>query len=109
MELLEFEKPIAELEKELSQLQEKSRSQDIDLSDEIAAIETKLVETRSSIYSNLTPWQRVQIARHAQRPFMLDYVAKAFDHFTGCTEIAWLVMITPCQEVLRGSEVIVVS
>lgn len=82
MELLEFEKPIAELEKELSQLQEKSRSQDIDLSDEIAAIETKLVETRSSIYSNLTPWQRVQIARHTQRPFMLDYVAKAFDHFS---------------------------
>ena len=82
MELLEFEKPIAELEKELSQLQEKSRSQDIDLSDEIAAIETKLVETKSSIYSNLTPWQRVQIARHNQRPFMLDYIAKAFDHFT---------------------------
>lgn len=82
MELLEFEKPIAELEKELDQLREKSTSQEIDLSTEISAIEAKLVETRRSIYENLTPWQRVQIARHAKRPYMLDYVAKAFDHFS---------------------------
>jgi len=82
MELLEFEKPIAELEKELDQLLNKSRSQDIDLSAEISAIEAKLVETRRQIYQNLTPWQRVQIARHAKRPFMLDYVARAFEDFT---------------------------
>ncbi|MGJ8694808.1 MAG: acetyl-CoA carboxylase carboxyltransferase subunit alpha [Verrucomicrobiaceae bacterium] len=82
MELLEFEKPIAELEGELLRLREKSSSQDIDLSGEISAIETKLVDTRRRIYDNLTSWQRVQIARHSKRPFMLDYVAKAFDHFT---------------------------
>lgn len=82
MELLEFEKPIAELEKELDQLREKSSSQEIDLSAEISAIEAKLVETRRSIYENLTPWQRVQIARHTKRPYMLDYVAKTFDHFS---------------------------
>lgn len=82
MELLEFEKPIAELEKELEQLREKSSSQEIDLSAEISAIEAKLVETRRSIYENLTPWQRVQIARHTKRPYMLDYLAKAFDHFS---------------------------
>lgn len=82
MELLEFEKPIAELENELIQLREKSASQEIDLSSEIFAIEGKLVETRRQIYDNLTPWQRVQIARHTKRPFMLDYVAKAFDHFS---------------------------
>lgn len=81
MELLEFEKPIVELEKELDQLQNKSRSQNIDLSVEISAIEGKLVETRRHIYENLTAWQRVQIARHTKRPFMLDYVAKAFDDF----------------------------
>lgn len=82
MELLEFEKPIAELQKELEMLQNKSRSQDIDLSEEIAAIEGKLVETRRHIYENLTPWQRVQIARHTKRPYMLDYVARAFEDFT---------------------------
>ncbi len=82
MELLEFEKPIAELEKELDLLLKKSRSQDIDLSAEIASAEMKLVETRREIYDNLTPWQRVQIARHTKRPFMLDYVARAFDDFT---------------------------
>ncbi len=82
MELLEFEKPIAELESEIAQLQEKSRSQNIDLSSEIHAIEDKLITTKSEIYDNLTPWQRVQIARHTQRPFMLDYVAHAFESFT---------------------------
>jgi len=81
MELLEFEKPIAELEKELEQLQDKSRSQNIDLSAEISAIEAKLDETRRQIYDHLTPWQRVQIARHTKRPFMMDYVANAFDDF----------------------------
>ena len=82
MELLEFEKPIAELQDELTKLQEKSSSQQIDLSSEISDIEGKLMETRREIYDNLTPWQRVQIARHNKRPFMLDYVAKAFDHFS---------------------------
>ena len=70
MELLEFEKPIAELEKELELLQNKSRSQDIDLSSEISAIERKLIETRREIYDNLSPWQRDQIARHTKRPYM---------------------------------------
>ncbi len=82
MELLEFEKPIAELESELAQLRDKSVSQKIDLSGEISSMEAKLVETRREIYENLSPWQRVQIARHNKRPFMLDYVAKAFDHFS---------------------------
>ncbi|MFT6241508.1 MAG: acetyl-CoA carboxylase carboxyl transferase subunit alpha [Paracoccaceae bacterium] len=82
MELLEFEKPIVELEKELEMLRNKSHSQDIDLSAEISSIEGKLVETRRQIYENLTPWQRVQIARHTKRPYMLDYVARAFTEFT---------------------------
>lgn len=82
MELLEFEKPIVELEQEILQLQEKSSSQNIDLSGEISAMETKLEETKREIYENLTSWQRVQIARHTKRPFMLDYVAHACDSFT---------------------------
>ncbi len=82
MQLLEFEKPAAELVKELEKLRAKSTGQDVDLSNEIQTMEGKLAELRSRIYENLTPWQRVQIARHTQRPFMLDYVALALTDFT---------------------------
>jgi acetyl-CoA carboxylase carboxyl transferase subunit alpha len=81
MQLLEFEKPVAELERELEKLRSKSASQNIDMSEEISRMEAKLEETRESIYQNLTPWQRVQIARHTNRPFMLDYLSHAFTDF----------------------------
>lgn len=81
MQLLEFEKPAAELERELEKLRAKSNSQNIDMSAEISIMETKLADTRAAIYKNLTPWQRVQIARHTNRPFMLDYVSLAFTDF----------------------------
>lgn len=81
MQLLDFEKPVAEMERELEKLRNKADSQDIDMSEEISRMEEKLAETRSKIYQNLTPWQRVQIARHTNRPFMLDYVSKAFTDF----------------------------
>ena len=78
---LEFEKPILELEGELAKMREKAGSQEIDLSDEIGAAEAKLDETRKRIYENLSPWQRVQIARHVDRPFMLDYLNDTFEDF----------------------------
>jgi acetyl-CoA carboxylase carboxyl transferase subunit alpha len=81
MQLLDFEKPAAELEREVEKLRAKAASQDIDLSAEITTMESKLAETRARIYENLTPWQRVQIARHTSRPFMLDYLAHAFTDF----------------------------
>jgi acetyl-CoA carboxylase carboxyl transferase subunit alpha len=81
MQLLEFEKPIAELEREVEKLRAKAASQNIDMSADISSMEAKLAETRRTIYENLTPWQRVQIARHTQRPFMLDYIAHAFTDF----------------------------
>lgn len=81
MQLLDFEKPAVELERELERLQAKAASQNIDMSAEIAMMETKLAATRARIYENLSPWQRVQIARHTNRPFMLDYVSLAFTEF----------------------------
>ena len=81
IQLLEFEKPIAEMERELEKLRAKSDSQNIDLSSQITEMEEKLSLTRNEIYYNLTPWQRVQIARHVQRPYMLDYVSLAFTDF----------------------------
>lgn len=78
---LEFEQPIAELEAEIQKLKSKSNSQNIDMSNEISAMENTLQQTRNEIYNNLTSWQRVQIARHTNRPFMLDYIYHAFDDF----------------------------
>ena len=80
-QVLEFEKPLADLALQLQTLRDHSANQKIDCSDEISRIEAKLEETQKSIYENLTAWQRIQIARHTQRPYMLDYVEHAFDDF----------------------------
>ena len=79
---LDFEKPIVELERRLHELKEHSREHDVDLDSEVEAIETKLRDTRREIYGNLSAWQRVQIARHVQRPFALDYVERCFTGWT---------------------------
>ncbi len=76
---LEFEKPIVELQERLEELQKKGG--DLDLAKEVAAIQAKLEKQRISTYRNLTAWQRVQIARHPQRPYMLDYVEKCCAEF----------------------------
>ncbi|WP_438479196.1 acetyl-CoA carboxylase carboxyltransferase subunit alpha [Oleiharenicola lentus] len=72
--LLEFEKPLRELEKQLDALHQQSLENNIDMSKELATIETKIDSTKRDIYTNLTPWQRVQVARHPKRPYALDYV-----------------------------------
>lgn len=81
MQILEFEKPIVALEEKLHQLLAESEQSDIDLSDQIEEMRGRLTETKEKIYASLTPWQRVQIARHTQRPFMLDYINHCFDDF----------------------------
>ena len=73
--LLEFEKPLRELERQLESLHQQSLENNIDMSAELAVIEGKIDQTRREIYSNLTPWQRVLVARHPKRPYSLDYVA----------------------------------
>lgn len=78
---LEFEKPILELQKQLDELLQKSADQSMDMSGEAAAIREKIEDTRAETYRNLTAWQRVQIARHPARPYMLDYVSQCFTEF----------------------------
>lgn len=78
---LEFEKPILELEERLGELQRQSSDRKIDLDPEVHRMRQKLEATRFEIYSNLTAWQRVQIARHTARPFFLDYIGRAFTDF----------------------------
>lgn len=79
---LDFEKPIAELEERLEDLREHADGQDLKVGTEIKKIEQKVDALRKEIYSNLTAWQRVQIARHTARPFALDYLGLCFTDFT---------------------------
>jgi acetyl-CoA carboxylase carboxyl transferase subunit alpha len=78
---LEFEKPVADLAAKIDELQRLGDSSDIDTAEEIAALRSKLEKTRHRVFKNLTPWQRVQLARHPMRPYTLDYVERIFTDF----------------------------
>ena len=80
---LDFEKPIIELQNKLEALRThpEANSMGISLGDEIKLIEAKIAETRRQIFSNLTAWQRVQLARHQKRPYSLDYLRTTFADF----------------------------
>ncbi len=71
---LEFEKPIIELEAKINDLKKTGKTKKIDLEPDIKKIEQKIEKMKEEIYSNLTDWQRVQIARHPSRPYTLDYI-----------------------------------
>jgi acetyl-CoA carboxylase carboxyl transferase subunit alpha len=80
---LEFEKPIVELQRKLEDLRQhpEQHSLGINVNDEVHSLEIKIEELRRQVYSSLTPWQRVQIARHPKRPYSLDYLRLAFSDF----------------------------
>ncbi|AMW04299.1 acetyl-CoA carboxylase carboxyltransferase subunit alpha [Gemmatimonas phototrophica] len=79
--VLEFERPIAELEKQIEELKRLASEQSIDVSREIAPLQSKLAEVRVQVYQNLTPLQRVQVARLSRRPFTSDYLKHVFTDF----------------------------
>jgi len=74
MEYLDFELPIKELEDQLDKCLLIGEESDVDVSNTCKKIQKKLIETRKEIYKNLTPWQRVQLSRHPNRPYTLDYI-----------------------------------
>ena len=78
---LEFEKPLAELEKQIEEVRRVAEEQKLDVNAQIAPLQQKLGEMRAEVYRNLTPLQRVQVARSARRPFTLDYLRLAFSDF----------------------------
>ena len=78
---LDFEKPILELEKKLEDVKRHSRASDINLDPEVRRMQAKIEETKRDVYEKLNAWQRVQIARHPQRPFMLDYISLIFSDY----------------------------
>lgn len=81
MQYLDFEQPIADLEKKIKELSELSVADDEVLSPEIKRLEKRVDELRESIFTNLTRWQRVQLARHPDRPYTLDYIYKITENF----------------------------
>jgi acetyl-CoA carboxylase carboxyl transferase subunit alpha len=78
---LEFEKPLRELVRQLDELRQRSIETNVDLANEIRGIEKKIETMQREIYSNLTSWQKVQIARHPKRPYALDYIGAIFENF----------------------------
>ena len=81
---LDFEQPIIELQAKLDALTRTTQASgvQVDFESEAGQIRFKIEETRKAIYSKLTPWQRIQLARHPKRPYTLDYIEAAFDDFT---------------------------
>ncbi|MEO8880473.1 MAG: acetyl-CoA carboxylase carboxyltransferase subunit alpha [Gemmatimonadaceae bacterium] len=79
--IMEFEKPIVELEKQIDDLRRTAEKRQLSMEEEIIPLERKLEELRRSVYTTLTPLQRVQVARNARRPFTLDYLQLAFTDF----------------------------
>lgn len=77
--LLEFEEPIAELLEQLEKAKEISEKGDVDTSKTVRDIERKIEQKRTEIYKNLTPWQRVQVSRHPERPYTLSYIKSLTD------------------------------
>ncbi|MBA1444896.1 MAG: acetyl-CoA carboxylase carboxyl transferase subunit alpha [Chromatiales bacterium] len=81
LNFLEFEQPIAELEAKIEELRLVGDDNEINIQDEITRLESKSRTLTETIFSGLNPWQISQLARHPQRPYLLDYVGRIFDEF----------------------------
>ncbi|WP_310430282.1 acetyl-CoA carboxylase carboxyltransferase subunit alpha [Chamaesiphon sp. VAR_48_metabat_135_sub] len=79
--LLEFEKPLAELQQRIEQIRELAEESSVDVSSQIRQLESKYVQLRDEIFSSLTPAQRLQLARHPRRPSTLDYIQAICDEW----------------------------
>lgn len=78
---LDFERPIAEMEKKIEEIKTYASSEGMDVSEEVKRMEERLRKLEKEVYSNLTRWQRVQIARHPKRPYTLDYIEMTMTDF----------------------------
>lgn len=78
---LDFEKPIIELETRIDEMKQLSSRDGSDATDEIRRMQKKMEQLQRNVYSSLTPWQRTQLARHAKRPYVLDYISLLMEDF----------------------------
>ncbi len=82
MQFLDFEKPLEDLYSQLDKLKDVSEKNKVDVSATVRELEASIEKTRAQLYGNLTPWQRVQLSRHPERPYTLYYIEQIFDAFT---------------------------
>ncbi|MEM6734945.1 MAG: acetyl-CoA carboxylase carboxyltransferase subunit alpha [Bacteroidota bacterium] len=78
---LDFEKPIAELESKLADMKDLAKTSNLNVSEAVAQLESKIIKLKTEIFSNLTRWQRVQLSRHPDRPYTLDYIYEITEDF----------------------------
>lgn len=79
--LMAFEEPVVKLREKIDELKTIAVEADVDMSGEIEKLETRLTQLEQSLYANMEPWNRVQVARHPQRPTTLDYIERIFEDF----------------------------
>ncbi len=82
MVYLDFEKPLEELQERLTRIKEIGTTEGVDVSKTVEDLESKLIATRQKLYSNLSRWQKVQLSRHPERPYTLQYAKMLFENFT---------------------------
>jgi acetyl-CoA carboxylase carboxyl transferase subunit alpha len=82
MQFLDFEKPLEDLYAQITKLKEMSAKNKVDVVNSVKELEAAIEKTRANIYDKLTPWQRVQLSRHPDRPYTLYYIEKIFSNFT---------------------------
>lgn len=78
---LDFEKPLRLLEEQLNNLKKTAKDHSVDVSNEMKSLEATIEQAKKTVYSNLTAWQRIQLARHPERPYSLDYIERIFTDF----------------------------
>lgn len=79
--LLDFEKPIAELEAKLADMKDLAKTSDVEVTETVSQLEDKILKLKKDTFSNLTRWQRVQLSRHPDRPYTLDYIYEITEDF----------------------------
>ena len=79
--LMAFEEPVVKLREKIDELKSIAVEADVDMGGEIEKLETRLQQLEQSIYANMEPWDRVQVARHPERPTTLDYIKRIFNDF----------------------------
>ncbi|MCB9089274.1 MAG: acetyl-CoA carboxylase carboxyltransferase subunit alpha [Calditrichae bacterium] len=80
--VLDFEKPVVELQKKIAEMEQLAKETGVNVSEDAKRLKKKADSLQKEIYAKLTPWQRVQLARHSDRPFTLDYIERIADDFT---------------------------
>jgi len=82
MQFLDFEKPLEDLSTQLEKIKALAEKNHVDMSSSVAELESSIAKTREHIYSQLTPWQRVQLSRHPERPYTNYYISRICNKFT---------------------------